>query len=534
MITGMLRRDLPRADRMVPLPQAAGALLHPVTLLAIAALLLNDHIFKHTWPGTWWTGKLSDIAWMVFALPAFAFILALVATRTPRWSNRVFVIAYAGLSLLYLAYNLNEPLHDLIMAAFAALTKAEHTSPFDPTDALVIPPALALATWVWRSGRKPQLRRVPAVAVVAVAVLASVASSEDYDSYGVQEIGVENEELIASVCFGEPSGDGIYYFGKGVYTSRDGGLTWFFLEQRWNERCNQDGRVSSIETPRGVIELRQGEGVFLVKDGDATLEVDTSFMDDPVVKALTYEQVSDRDGSIEDLTLGLFDLEAAPSGGNVVVATGHNGVLVGKPDGSWEWANVGPYRATSQSPAARRVLISKFSSILVFAVAGFLGAAIPFLLKATFSPSAVRRPGSKAGLMLTALFLAALAAIWSSYLWRLGHWSSDYSSPPIGNIFIFGVFVIPVTVILLTMVRFDSYFVSVKIKAICVVSGAFSCVAVIVPLSLWAETTISSLILAKIVGWAAVVAISATAFFILRQIRLPDYVRTFENESENG
>src|SRR5687768_10907746 len=107
----MLHRNLPRANRMAPIPEAAGALMHPVTLMAIAVLLLNDHVFKHAWPGTWWTGKLSDIAWMVFALPALALVLAFAVPRTPRWSNRVFVIAYVGLALLYFAYNLNEALH---------------------------------------------------------------------------------------------------------------------------------------------------------------------------------------------------------------------------------------------------------------------------------------------------------------------------------------------------------------------------------------------------------------------------------------
>ncbi len=45
--------------------EPADALLHPVTLLAIGILLLNDHVLKETWPGLV-TGKLSDFAGLVF------------------------------------------------------------------------------------------------------------------------------------------------------------------------------------------------------------------------------------------------------------------------------------------------------------------------------------------------------------------------------------------------------------------------------------------------------------------------------------
>jgi hypothetical protein len=40
-------------------------LLHPVPLVALATLILNDHVLKQRYPG-WVTGKLSDVAGMVF------------------------------------------------------------------------------------------------------------------------------------------------------------------------------------------------------------------------------------------------------------------------------------------------------------------------------------------------------------------------------------------------------------------------------------------------------------------------------------
>ena len=39
--------------------------MHPVALAAIAVLVVNDHVLKSAYPG-WLTGKLSDIAGLVF------------------------------------------------------------------------------------------------------------------------------------------------------------------------------------------------------------------------------------------------------------------------------------------------------------------------------------------------------------------------------------------------------------------------------------------------------------------------------------
>lgn len=44
---------------------AGDALLHPVALLAVALLILNDHLLKQAAPGLV-TGKLSDVAGLVF------------------------------------------------------------------------------------------------------------------------------------------------------------------------------------------------------------------------------------------------------------------------------------------------------------------------------------------------------------------------------------------------------------------------------------------------------------------------------------
>jgi hypothetical protein len=78
------RADLTAAPAPGQRPLPGDALLQPLALGAIAVLLLNDHVFKAFAPGLV-TGKLSDIAGLVFfplLLVAFA---ELVLTATGRW-----------------------------------------------------------------------------------------------------------------------------------------------------------------------------------------------------------------------------------------------------------------------------------------------------------------------------------------------------------------------------------------------------------------------------------------------------------------
>ncbi len=50
-------------------------LLHPVALIAIAVLVINDHVLKDAYP-SWLTGKLSDVAGLVFFPLLVAALLA--------------------------------------------------------------------------------------------------------------------------------------------------------------------------------------------------------------------------------------------------------------------------------------------------------------------------------------------------------------------------------------------------------------------------------------------------------------------------
>ncbi|GIG41115.1 hypothetical protein [Cellulomonas phragmiteti] len=100
--------------------------LHPVPLVALAVLLLNDHVLKAAAPG-WVTGKLSDVAGLAF----FPFLLLAardVVTRRPPSVVPASVVA-AVTALVFAAVKLSEAVRDVYTAVVGALRF--------PVDALV-------------------------------------------------------------------------------------------------------------------------------------------------------------------------------------------------------------------------------------------------------------------------------------------------------------------------------------------------------------------------------------------------------------
>ena len=126
-----------------------------------------------------------------------------------------FVAAYAGLPLLYAAFNTFSPVHDVVLHVLGFIGGDGPRSPWDPTDSIVIPVAMAAAIWVWRrpSLDARSLRTRLALLAAAAAALASVATS-----YGADR-GVDNVGRTA------PGKLGTNILG-GFYQSTDGGFTW--------------------------------------------------------------------------------------------------------------------------------------------------------------------------------------------------------------------------------------------------------------------------------------------------------------------
>ena len=179
-------REAPRMDNRFR-ARCASALMHPATVTAVALLLLNDLVFKSVWPGSWATGKLSDLAWVVFASPLLAFLLSFLVRRSTVGQRVAFIASYAALPLLYAAFNTFGPVHDLIIRGLSIASGGTSGSPLDVTDSLVIPFGLGIALWVWRRriASTESLRMRLAVLAAGVAALASVATSESQPDFAM-------------------------------------------------------------------------------------------------------------------------------------------------------------------------------------------------------------------------------------------------------------------------------------------------------------------------------------------------------------
>src|SRR5690348_877048 len=68
---------------------AFNSLLHPVSVGAIFLLLVNDHFLRYAFP-SWWTGKIGDAAWLIFAPFICAMVFALlIPSRLTRQTRLV-------------------------------------------------------------------------------------------------------------------------------------------------------------------------------------------------------------------------------------------------------------------------------------------------------------------------------------------------------------------------------------------------------------------------------------------------------------
>jgi hypothetical protein len=146
-------RGVDRAERpALPIGEA----LHPITLLAVLVLVLNDWILKPRFANAL-TGKLSDFAGIAFAPVLLSALIGLAllpfrARIDPTLSHRRLIACIAATGIGFAAVKLVPPIGDLVARAIG------HGAAFYPdwTDLLTLP-MLVVAYWIGRD----ELRRIP-------------------------------------------------------------------------------------------------------------------------------------------------------------------------------------------------------------------------------------------------------------------------------------------------------------------------------------------------------------------------------------
>ena len=376
--------------------RAVSALTHPITVTALATLLLNDIVLKRLWPDAWVTGKLSDLAWMVFVPPLLAYLLSLTGLRRnhPGVERAVFATSYVGMPLLYAAFNTVEPVHNVILGGLSLVGGGRAGSPLDATDSLVIPFAMAIAFWVWN--RTPvhagAVRARLVLLTSAAAVIASVATSYPEPDLGIVDLQSRHGGAIAAVR-------SLGGYSNRVFESADGGSTWSVVES--SLEAFRDLRAScTADTPTGAYCIHGTDIVNIDRHGVSDVVYSAAYMEGK--GNLRLQEIMTTDIEDRIATKGLTDIAYEPLSGNIIVAMGLQGVLVGTPDGEWRRVRVGPYEPTDFSFIGRILPLQdwRFALAALAVAVSFAGLAQAFGLRrpAAGSPGAYVIPDRGLGL----------------------------------------------------------------------------------------------------------------------------------------
>lgn len=186
-------------------------LLHPLYLLALFLLLVNDHYLKAAY-GNWITGKLSDFAGL-FAFAVFVELARRSFKATPPSSGRWWGIFTAGIFFAWF----KSPLSEQALLTVSELTGNTFSRVVDYTDLWALSMLYPAALFVRYAPRATALLPRPALAaVLPLCLFAFIATSDDGDYgpiTGCCELGYVTDTVGSGrVYFPSaftPDGDGI-------------------------------------------------------------------------------------------------------------------------------------------------------------------------------------------------------------------------------------------------------------------------------------------------------------------------------------
>ncbi len=395
-------------------PAALAWLGHPVSLAAVALLVVNDHLLKAAFPGLL-TGKLSDVAGLVFAPALLATVAGLGLPRLPQRTTAIGALVVSGLGFGWVKATVAGA--QTASAAWSLLRPS--TVLADPTD-LVALPALGLAWWVWRRTRVAPVpdelvRLVRSCALVPLALLAIAASSTPV----APAIRADVRVLVwhGQVVVGESTGRADYttdlpqhFVGSadGAHWAAlagpdDPALRALLGKEFVTETCVPALPAHCFRVVPGTLGVdestdagRHWHRAWEVSDGRreflARQAAQAGMDPDPV-------EANFRSTEVAVITV--------PDGYLVVVANLRDGVAVRQPDGGWR--RIGLPGADGGSPA--QALAAPGSGIVgEYLLAGLVGATLLGLAVQAVLGRRQKEAGVAAGLVLLGLTAASVSA----------------------------------------------------------------------------------------------------------------------------
>jgi hypothetical protein len=358
------------------LDKALFLLSRPVTLVAMAVLLLNDHLLRRLWP-SWWTGKLGDFAWLYFMPFAAAALFALVLPRRIASARRTDLAGWLAFGTAGGIFGLAKTLpvfHAWLVGSLGALLGFPVGWQRDPTDLIALL-SLAAAWIAWRRALRPLPGGVQQPAskgsigwiALPLAALLTIANGPAPNS-GITCLQADNQRLLASSSYLD-------------FVSTDGGLSWQPSEEQRCQFHNQAADSSDSGAARPVIsdptnkdvQYRFRPGGAIERSDNAGQTWRTEFNLSPPGQANRLYMEKSHTGA-PVYRAGPLDALVDPNTGNAIFAMGFEGILVRKTSGEWVWAAAGDYRHTTPLQITQPASIFAFLSgeLVLAALLGLL------------------------------------------------------------------------------------------------------------------------------------------------------------------
>jgi hypothetical protein len=379
--------------------------MHPLTLAALLILLVNDHLLRRFWP-SWITGKLGDVAWLVFAPLCVAVFTAWLAPRHhPQHEKQTLRLALVFTGGIFSLAKTIPVFHALVTDGFSSLLGFPAGTVRDPGDLLALP-ALAISWVIWEHSADTRNATRPGVPVLALASLLTIANMAAPD-YGIDCLLPQDDGSLIALSSWSWEGS--------AYQSHDGGLTWETLpvgDGPSTETCphtQPDELPWQAEDPTqpGVVyRFTPGRSIERSEDGGQSW-----------VREITLRGAEAREAYYAstrswDSRIGPLAAWIDPEQGAVVAAMGQEGILVRDETGAWQWVGLGPFvREELARPAVLWALLS--TEVLLAAVAAVVAACT--IITAGFRSSAHSIPAVAAWLVWLALILAMGALKFNLY-----------------------------------------------------------------------------------------------------------------------